>query len=103
MSERHSLDLTEQSVRRLSDLLAVAICSASEGDEFGSPGVRKRANGLRGATLMFADCLPTSVSLAVAEEVRHWCGEVGGDDARSVALRSLLRHLDPSSSSEVSA
>lgn len=101
MSERQHLVLTEHLVRRLSDLLAEAACTASEGDEFGSPGFRKRANGLRGATLMFADCLPASVALTIADEVRTWCGRIDADDARSVGLRSLLRHLDPSGSPKV--
>jgi hypothetical protein len=101
VSERQQLDLDELRVRRLSDLLAEAACTASEGDEFGSPGFRKRANGLRGATVMFVDCLPASVALAVADEVRQWCGAIDADDARCAGLRSLLRHLDPKDSPKV--
>jgi len=44
---------------------------------------------------MFADCLPSSIALEVADEVRVWSGQIDGDDARSVALRSLLRLLGP--------
>jgi hypothetical protein len=103
VSERHYLVLTEHLVRCLADLLAEASQTASEGDQFGSPGFRKRANGLRGATLIFADSLPASVALTVADEVRTWCGTIDADDARSVGLRSLLRHLDPSGSPKISS
>ncbi len=101
MSESESLDLTEQFVLRLADLLAEACHTAREADQFGTRGFQKRANELRGAVILFADHLPTSVSLAVAREVRKSCESTEGDDTRSVALRSLLRLVDPSGSSDV--
>ena len=101
MSEPQYLELTKQRVSRLADLLAEAIHVAKEVDGFGAPGYRKRANNLRGAIVMFADCLPSSTALEVADEVRVWSGQIDGDDARSVALRSLLRYLDPSGSPKV--
>ena len=50
---------------------------------------------------MFVDCLPASVALAVADEVRQLCGAIDADDARCAGLRSLLRHLDPKDSPKV--
>ena len=101
MSERLYLDLSELHVRRLASLLIDACHTANELDEFGSPGFRKRGNDLRLSAQMFADCLPALIALTVADEVRKWSGEIAGDDAHSVAIRSLLRHLDPSGSPKV--
>jgi hypothetical protein len=91
VSEPQYLDLTEQRIRRLAELLADATRVAKDAD----------ANALRGAVVMFADCLPSSVALAIADEVRAWSGDLDRDDAHAVALRSLLRLLDPSGSPKV--
>ncbi len=101
MSESQYLALSDYFVRRLANLLAEASQTASEGDNFGSPVFRKRANDLRGAALMFVDCLPASVALSIADEVRAWCGEIDSDEPRCRGLRSLLRQLDPSGSPKV--
>ena len=98
MSEPQYLELTEQRVRRLAELLADAIQVAKEVDEYGSPGYRNRGNDLRGAIVMFADCLPSSIALALADEVRVWSGQIDGNDTHAIAIRSLLRYLDPSGS-----
>jgi hypothetical protein len=81
--------------------LAEAIHIAKEVDDCGAPSYRKRANNLRGAIVMFADFLPSSIALEIADEVRAWCGDIDGDDTHAVALRSLLRYLDPSGSPKV--
>lgn len=101
MSEQQSLEMTTLRVSRLASLLADAVHSANEGDEYGAPSFRRNSNRLRIAALMFADCLPSSFALSVADEVRAWCGEIDGDGAHAVAIRSLLRHLDPSGSPKV--
>ena len=102
MSERQYLILTETVVRRLADLLAEAARCASEGDEFGSPRFRRRANGLRGSVRLFVECLPSSVALSVSDEIRNWSDEADSGDDRSVGLRHLLRQLDPSCSPKIS-
>ena len=91
MNESQYLDLTEHRIRRLAELLADATRVAKDAD----------ANALRGAVVMFADCLPSSVALAIAEEVRAWNDDLERDDAHSAALRSLLRLLDPAGSPKV--
>ena len=91
MNDPQYLDLTEQRVRRLAELLADAARVAKDAD----------ANALRGAVVMFADCLPSSAALAIAEEVRAWSGDLDRADAHTVAIRSLLRLLDPSGSPKV--
>jgi len=45
--------------------------------------------------------IAAGIKAEVADEVRVWSGQIDGDDARSVALRSLLRYLDPSGSPKV--
>jgi hypothetical protein len=101
MNERNYLNLTTQRISRLASLLAEVYHSASELDEFGSPGFRKRGQALRITALLFADCLPASIAVALADEVREWESEIDGDDTRAVALRSLLRRLDPGGSPKV--
>lgn len=101
MSESQHLDLTEQRIRRLAELLADAVRVGKEADEFGAPGFRRRGKGLMLSAVMLADCLPSSVALAVADEVRAWSGEIDRDDAHASGLRWLLRHLDPGGSPKV--
>lgn len=91
MNEPQYLNLTQHRIRRLAELLADAARVAKDAD----------ANALRGSVVMFADSLPSSIALAIAEEVRAWSGDLDSDDAHTVAIRSLLRLLDPSGSAKV--
>jgi len=101
MSERQYLDVTAQRVARMASLMAEAYHTSNELDNFGAPGFRKRGDRLWLSAQLFADCLPASIALAVADEVREWSSEIEGDSARALALRSLLRRLDPSGSPRV--
>jgi hypothetical protein len=93
--------VTEQRVARIASLLAEAYHTADELDQFGSPGYRKRGKALWISAQLFADCLPASIGVGVANEVREWSGEIEGDGSRALAIRSLLRRLDPSGSPKI--
>ena len=99
MSERQYLDITDQRAKVLAGLVVEACETAAILDEYGARGFKRAAWRLRAEVQAFGNCLPASIGLVVAEAAREHVGNTDGDDVGAIALRSLLRLLDPAGSS----